>query len=243
MADGYSRLALRAFDLVFGPWEARRIAAVRLAGLPRELPPDRPLLIAANHVSWWDGFTLRRIHRLLRPDAPIYTLMLRRELERHRFLGRLGAIGIDPDSPASVSHAFRLLERRARERPDTIILYFPQGRIWPSFRRPLGFRRGIELVVRRVAPAVVLPVAQHHEPLNAPAPTVFVSVAGPLDVTSAAVTCREIEAAVEAQADRILAFLSRHGEDAAQRWPGPFDPLPAPPAAVRRTEGASSGPG
>jgi 1-acyl-sn-glycerol-3-phosphate acyltransferase len=239
MRSRFSPAALRTFDLFFEPWRRRRIAATRIAGLPRALPAGVPLVLAAQHVSWWDPFTLREVHRALRPaGAPIWSLMTERELRRFPYLALIGAFGMDPARPASVLHAMRWLAARVRERPDASVVFFPQGRMWPSHRRPLGFRRGIEVFARAIGPCVVLPVALHHEPLNAPAPTVFASAAEPVMVDGP-VDHRALEAAAEAESDRILDFLSRHGEDAPARWPGPFGRLEAPslpvspPAAVR----------
>jgi 1-acyl-sn-glycerol-3-phosphate acyltransferase len=227
MGSRFSPAALAAFELFFRPWRGRRIHATRLAGLPRELP-RLPLLLVANHVSWWDGFTLREAHRLLRPGAPVYTLMTERELRHSRFLRSIGGFGIDPGHPASVRGALRFLRARVAERPDATVILFPQGRIWPAHRRPLGFRRGVEGFARAVSPCMVLPLAIHHEPLTASAPTVFVSAGEPVRVGEGErLDASRLEGAVEAESDRILDFLSRHGEDAARHWPGPFDPIDA----------------
>jgi 1-acyl-sn-glycerol-3-phosphate acyltransferase len=233
MRSRFSPAKLAAFELFFRPWRRRRIHATRLAGLPRDLP-RLPLVLVANHVSWWDGFTLREVHRLLRPRAPVWTLMTGRELTRSPFLRSIGGFGIDPDHPASVRGALRFLRARVAERPDATVIVFPQGRIWPAHRRPLGFRRGVEAFARAVSPCVVLPLAIHHEPLTASAPTVFVSAGEPVWVGDGerpdAVL---LEGAVEAESDRILDFLSRHGEDAPRHWPDPFGRLDAPASARR----------
>jgi 1-acyl-sn-glycerol-3-phosphate acyltransferase len=222
MDSRFSRGAVGAFELVFRPWMRRRIHAVRMAGLPSVDAGERPLLLAANHVSWWDGFILREVQRRMRPRAPLYTLMSTAELQRLPFFRHLGVVGIDGDSPASVRSALRTLEARLRERPDAVIAYFPQGRIWPSHRRPLGFRRGIELFVERLSPRV-LPVGLHLEPLNTVAPTVFVSVGGALD---APVGADALERRVEEELDAIRDFLAEHGEDAPSRWLGVYERLP-----------------
>jgi len=132
-------------------------------------------------------------------------------------------VGIEGSNPGSVGRAVRVLAARLHERPDAVVVFFPQGRIWPSYRRPLGFQRGVELFARRLS-AVTLPVALHAEPLNAVAPTFFVSVGEPLD---GAPEAAELEREVEAQLDAIHDLLAVHGEDAPRVWPGPHDRLTA----------------
>lgn len=223
----FSPLALRAFEAFFLPWRRRRLAATLLAGLPRDLPRDRPLVLASAHVSWWDAFVLRDIHRALRPDAPLYTVMTERELSRFPFFRLIGVFGMDAESPGSVRGALRFLEERTGERRDSVLIYFPQGRIWPSHRRPLGFQRGVELFARRIAPAIVLPVAMHHEPLSASSPTVLANAGEPIFTDGGELDHHRLEKAVEAASDALLAFVAAHGEATARAWPGPFGTLAA----------------
>ena len=228
MDSRWSPAAVRAFELFFRPWRDARIRT-RLAGLPARLPPDVPLLLAANHVSWWDPFTLREVQRARRPGAPFFTVMLEAELARRPFFRRMGVVGLDPASPASLRACIRQLRRLLYAHPDGSICFFPQGRIWPSFKRPLAFRPGIGLLARELAPLVVLPIGLHVEPLSATRPTVFASAAQPMRVDDR-LDPADVESVVERELDAIHAFLSRHGEDAPRHWPGPHGRLPAAPA-------------
>jgi 1-acyl-sn-glycerol-3-phosphate acyltransferase len=203
-----------AFELFFRPWMRRRVHAVRVS-FAAPPPTDRPLLLAANHVSWWDGFVLREVQRTLRPGAPMYTVMSSAELARFPWFRLMGVVGVDPASAGSVSRALAFLRTRLRERPESTVVFFPQGRIWPSHRRPLGFRRGVEVFARRLS-AHVLPVGIHAEPLNTVAPTFFVSVGGGMEGRVAA---QELERRVESEIDAVLGFLAEHGEDAGDAWP------------------------
>jgi 1-acyl-sn-glycerol-3-phosphate acyltransferase len=217
--------ALRLFDRVFLPWMRTRLA-VRITGLPPEFEPRRPLLLIANHVSWWDGFLLHEVHRSLRPRAPLHTVMLESELRQHRLLRSLGAVGIRPESTVSVAQCIRTLKARVQRRPDSMVAFFPQGRIWPAGRRPLGFRKGIELFARNLPGSAILPVAIHIEPLNRISPTAFLSVGYPVESGDPDARAERLESAVTAELDRILRFLTEHGESAPEAWPARFDRLP-----------------
>jgi 1-acyl-sn-glycerol-3-phosphate acyltransferase len=216
----------RAFDALFLPWMSRHIAGVHITGLPKPHELTRPLILVANHVSWWDGFLLRRVQRFLRPHAPMHTVMLERELSKWPILRLLGGIGIDPDHPTSVVQSIRVLEGRLERRRDSVVLYFPQGMIWPSQKRPLAFHRGIELFAEKLPPADILPIAIHLEPMNTPAPHAFIAADRPVSATS--VTRTDLEIAVERQLDAIGALLTGHGEDSLAAWPEIHDSLPTP---------------
>jgi 1-acyl-sn-glycerol-3-phosphate acyltransferase len=230
MARGFSPAAVRAFELFLRPWMRRHLRGPRIAGLPGRVPLRAPLLLVANHSSWWDPFLLREVQRRLRPTAPLYSVMLQRELACRPFFRRLGAIDIDPQRPTSVAGAVRELQRRVRERPDASIMFFPQGRIWPSQRRPLGFQPGIGLLLRHLRPILVLPIAIHLEPLAAPAPTAFVLACRLFEPDEAEqLDAVRLEQEVAAGLDRIHAFLAVWGEDAVRGWPSPNGGLPTWP--------------
>lgn len=233
MDSRFSPLAVRAFEAFFRPWRDRRVRTL-VAGLPADLPSHVPLLLASNHVSWWDPFTLREMQRALRPSSPVFVVMLERELARRPYFRRMGVHGIEPGSGASLRACIRQLRRRLEERPDGTVIFFPQGRIWPSFKRPLDFHPGVGLLARELAPLVVLPVALHVEPLNATRATVFASAAEPIPVDGV-LGAADVEAAVTHELDALLAFLARHGEDAPRHWPGPTGRLASASSSAMAT--------
>ena len=212
MSRGFSPLANAGFSTVFRPWMKRRFSTVSVTTPRAQVFRDVPLMLAANHVSWWDGFLLIELQRLLRPGAPFHTIMLESELRQHPFLRRIGAIGIDPQSPSTVLAAIRELTQRVEERPDSVIFFFPQGRIWPSFRRPLGFKRGIEVFCQAID-SVVIPVAIHIEPLNRIAPHAFVHAGEPLRDRDG-LSASRLELHVQRELDDLMTLLRTYGEDA-----------------------------
>lgn len=234
-----SASAWRAFDLVLRPW-MRRHVRVHVAGAVPAIPPDVPLLLCANHESWWDGFLLREVQRRLRPGAGFHAVMLDAELSRRPFLRPLGALGVTPGSTASVRRLFHTLTALAHRRPDAVVAYFPQGRIRPGSPLPLDFRRGVGAAAEALSPCRIVPVGIRVVPGRTHRMDALLSVGEPLAVPrgrrpSPAV----VERAVEEELEAISAFLARHEERAAERWPGPHGRLPRPaegPWAVQAME-------
>lgn len=215
--EGWSPGAVCAFRAVFRPWMRRHVHAIHVTGAPRALRADTPLLLVANHVSWWDGFLLLELRHRLWPHRAQYTVMLESELARVPFLRRIGALGIVPGSTASVRSLLRWLGLRRRRDAAFALALFPQGRIWPTRRRPLGFARGVEAVAAALAPVTVLPVAVHLEPLTAPAPRAFVALGEPMHAERA-VPRGALERRVAELLDDLLDFLDRYGEAAPAVW-------------------------
>ena len=190
-------------------------AGVHVAGVAREPPPqNEPVLLVANHVSWWDGFLLRDVGRLIRRKPVHLSVMSARELAARPFLRHVGAIGVD-ETVAGIRGMYRALARaRDTTQGNLIVSYFPQGRIWPTTRRPLGFRRGVERVARMLAPLTVVPVAIHIEPLATLRPHAFVLLGNPIRAVRGELGAPELECAVERILDRLLRHLAVTGEEA-----------------------------
>jgi len=118
-----------------------------------------------------------------------------------------------------VRRLLRMLQRLRRRVPRLTLAFFPQGRIWPSFRRPLGFRRGLDAVARALAPCWILPCALHAEPLTERRPTLFVLSDRPFYADKRGIDTGLVETRVTALLDGLHRFLAEVGEDAARRWP------------------------
>ena len=217
MRTRYSRRVWAGFELVFRPWMRRRLDGIHVRGADGAgWLPDVPLILVANHVSWWDGFLLREVHRRIRPDAPLHVVMTEAELRRFPIFRWMGAVPLS-GGPMTARRLLRDMERRARARPDAVFGYFPQGRIWPSHRRPLEFQPGIAWLTSRLAPIAVLPVGLHLEPLTRPGPAAFVSV-GRARLVRSPLEAGALEAEVATLVDELLHWTRRHGEEAGRRW-------------------------
>jgi len=201
---------------MLAPYRRLCLHRILVAG-PLGLPDDeRAVLLCANHTSWWDGFLLREVHRRQGAGRPLYTVMLASQRRRFPWFRWMGALGLEPGQPASLRRVFRFLYQERRRRPYWLA-FFPQGRIRPSFARPLDFRPGVRLMVRAVHPGWVIPTAIHLEPLRHPAPTAFVVTGAPID-TARDPSPEALEAATTLLLDRLQGWLIRVGEHAAEKW-------------------------
>ena len=157
---------------------ARRMDGVHVAGLEqtRALAARGPLVLAPNHVAWWDPFLLVALDEALGTEG--YALMDAANLRKLPFFGWLGAVPLDRSSPGAAGAGLRDAAARA-DRPGRALWLFPQGRQRPAHLRPLGLKPGI-VTLARLADAPVVPVSLAYPFREAPEPAAAIVFGEPL---------------------------------------------------------------
>lgn len=168
-----------------------------------QLDEKIPTILIPNHISWWDGFFCFEVQRRLRPGSGIYSLMLSSELRKFPVLRRLGCFGMDPTHPVSVKRAFKQFQSLVEKNPYRTLTFFPQGSITPMRQRPLGFKRGIEVLANILGRVQFVPVGIHIEPMNHEKPTAFLSAGRPIDNANDKVSAKFLEDEVTRLVDLI----------------------------------------
>ncbi len=163
-------------DLIFQPYLMwlfkRNFHTIQLLGMPPEIPPHLPLLLLPNHSTWWDGFFVYLLNKqIFRRTA--YLMMLEAQLSKYRFFAKIGAYSIEPKHRQGIVESLKYtVELLNQGMP--LVSIFPQGELLPWHTRPLGYKRGIEWVLREYGKSVaVLPLAIRTEFLGEKRPSVF----------------------------------------------------------------------
>ncbi len=129
---------------------------------------EKPLVVIANHFSWWDGFFILWLnHRFFR--KLFHVMMLEDQLQGNMILNKTGAFSIKKssrDMVESLNYARGILEGRTRGQKgrtrgqkgrtrgssptqmSPLLLMFPQGEIQSMHTRPLKFKKGLEHITR-----------------------------------------------------------------------------------------------
>lgn len=171
---------------------------------------DGPLLVIANHTSWWDPLAALFVADLLGLEA--HAMMNARNLERLPFFALVGAFGVDlddvRDGARAVRYAARLLDG-----PRRAVWIFPEGEERPAFAPPasLLLRPGAAYVARRASAARVLPIGVRYVFAGAEQPELWISIGAPM----ARVDDAPIAVAVLEQRDALAAELARIDHAAA----------------------------
>jgi 1-acyl-sn-glycerol-3-phosphate acyltransferase len=145
-----------------------------------ELPPDRPVVLYANHHSFYDGY--------------LGWLLLNRHLNRKLIVwmeawdqtpifGPIGALPFPPDDARRRASTMRETTRRFREDPATVLLYFPEARLRSPDRGLGDFPPEILPRLARLLPPETLwwPVGIHMTWWNEDRPTALLAAGEPHD--------------------------------------------------------------
>ena len=168
----------------FGPVMRRQMGrsfrAVRLLdpGLP-DLPPDAPLVIYANHPSWWDPAFFIHLATTLLPDRESYGPMEAAALERYGFMKRIGLFGVEPGTRAGAARVLRVGGRILAD-PRRMIWMTAQGRFADPRERPVALLRGLPALMARTPGAVAVPLALEYPLWTEKAPEALAAFGGPL---------------------------------------------------------------
>ncbi len=157
----------------------RRFHSLQVSGLDSLTERDKnfPLLIYANHSSWWDGLVAFEISRRAKLDS--FWMMEEKQLRKLRLFRRLGAFSVVREKPReavkSVSYAAEILQKK----PSRAVWIFPQGEILPNELRPLGFYNGLTKIAEKVGSCYAVPLAMRFEFSGEFKPDIFVKIGKP----------------------------------------------------------------
>lgn len=108
---------------------------------------DKPVLMIANHFSWWDGFIQIRLNLKVFKKR-FHFMMLEEELIKAKTLQKIGACSISKGSRGiieTLQHLITIIQN-----PDNLYLFFPQGEIQSLYTYPFEFEKGaLNYILRR----------------------------------------------------------------------------------------------
>jgi 1-acyl-sn-glycerol-3-phosphate acyltransferase len=103
-----------------------------------------PVLLLANHVSWWDGFFAMYLNvNVLR--RKFHFMMLEEQLRKFSFFNQTGGYSIRKKSRAAVE-SVKYTTELLRD-PGNMVLLFPQGKIESIYKTSFQFESGIGRII------------------------------------------------------------------------------------------------
>jgi 1-acyl-sn-glycerol-3-phosphate acyltransferase len=174
----------------------KRFHALHVLGELPQIPQDTPILLLPNHSTWWDGFFPYLLNDAVW-QREFFIMMLEHRLREFWFFRFVGAFSINQQSPKgiveSLDYTVSLLQG------NRVVVLFPQGELAAWGKRPLGYNRGVERVLRKCTEAgkrvAIVPIGMRCEFLADEKPHVFLLCGTPLftDLTTTPSTANELE--------------------------------------------------
>lgn len=140
------------------------------------------MVICANHSSWWDGYVIALIDRLLSVDS--HLMMEEKQLRRYFFFSWIGCFSVDRQNTRSALQSLKYAANLLRERPGRMVALFPQGEIFPNDRRPLVFYHGAAYLAQLANPVLFYPLAIRIEYLGEQRPALFISMGKAIQIST-----------------------------------------------------------
>jgi 1-acyl-sn-glycerol-3-phosphate acyltransferase len=100
----------------------------------------QPVLLIANHVSWWDGFWALFLN-MKKFSRNFHFMMEEDQLKKYWYFNHCGGFSVRKNSReilTSLAYSRELLQN-----PDNLVLIFPQGEIQSIHRQHFRFEKGI----------------------------------------------------------------------------------------------------
>jgi 1-acyl-sn-glycerol-3-phosphate acyltransferase len=148
-----STITLRFFRRIVRGCLRRHFHGVRASGAERftelGVPNTGPVIVYANHGSWWDPMVSIYLAERLMTRRQHYAPMDAAALERYGILKRVGMFGVKMNSTLGAMEFLKTSE--AILWVGGVLWITPQGRFVDTRSRPLEFKHGLATLATRVA--------------------------------------------------------------------------------------------
>ncbi|MCS7470240.1 lysophospholipid acyltransferase family protein [Stieleria sp. ICT_E10.1] len=140
---------------------------------------DAPLIVYANHPSWWDPLIAHFLHRALFPQRHFFAPIDSDALEQYSVFEKLGFYGV---KLSSTSGAASFLKKSVSilNQPDSAIWITPEGRFADVRDHGAELMPGLSHLCKRSDHAVALPLALEYVFWEERLPVCLVSLGVPL---------------------------------------------------------------
>jgi len=104
-----------------------------------------PILLIANHISWWDGFWAIFLNEQLF-HRKLHFMMLEEQLRKHWLFNYSGGFSINKTSKSMLQTFSYTSELLADN--NNLVLIFPQGEIQSLHNQNIKFEKGLERILK-----------------------------------------------------------------------------------------------
>ncbi len=172
------------FHRFLRPYLGRHFHAV---GIAREslsgaiVDSGEPLVVYANHPSWWDPLLAHFLNRGLFPNRQFRAPIDAAALAKYKAFAKLGFYGVQTETAAGAAE-FLKHSKRILESPDSALWLTPEGRFADSRDHAAELMPGLAHLCSRRRDGVALPVALEYVFWDERLPVSLVRLGEPLRI-------------------------------------------------------------
>jgi 1-acyl-sn-glycerol-3-phosphate acyltransferase len=180
-APPISAATLRFFRSIVRSYFRRHFRAVSVQQVEQfeRLKDGGPLIVYANHSSWWDPMVSVLLAEQLLPGRRHYAPMDATALAKYPILRRLGIFPVEMNSPRGAAQFLRTSQAILSE--GGVVWITPQGR-FADPRKPLEFKPGLGTLAVRVPGLTLLPMAIEYTFWDERLPETLLRFGSPLQI-------------------------------------------------------------
>jgi len=152
-----SQMTLRFFQRIVRMYFRRHFRSVMVQETGVLSGVQGPLIVYANHSSWWDPMVSVLLAESLLPGLKHYAPMDAAALKRYPILGKIGIFPVEMATARGGAQFLRTCQ--AILASGGVVWITPQGRFADSRERPLGFKPGLGALAARSPGVSIVPLA------------------------------------------------------------------------------------
>ncbi len=212
----------KGFALYARAYIKKHFHALRLcrAGQP-PAEDDAPLVVYANHASWWDPLVGLVLGQTFFPRRNLFAPMAAESLEKYRMLARLGFFGVEQNSVRGAATFLRTSLKILRW-PSASLWITPQGQFGDPRDRPIRFKPGLGQLAQRVNRALFVPLAIEYPFWEERTPEVLAAFGEPVLVEASHIRRADAKYWTALFEQKLSATLDRLARASQRRIPEEF---------------------
>ncbi len=144
--------------------------------------PDEPLIVYANHPSWWDPLVAHFLNATLFSDRQFYAPIDADALEQYRVFAKLGFYGVHLNTKSGAA-AFLKQSLAILHCPNTALWITPEGNFVDARDHGPPLMPGLAHLCLRLDRGWVLPLALEYGLWEERLPECFFQMGAPIDVS------------------------------------------------------------
>jgi len=176
-----SRRAIGLFSIYLRWYMRRHFHCLRVANAGRIPPQAHPLILFANHASWWDPLTAMVLGQTVLPRREHYAPMDQVALEHYSIFRPMGFFPVDNATARGAAQLLRA-GRQVLSRPGSVLWITPESQFQDVRKRPVTFRPGLGALMTRTGRLTCVPIAIEYVFWNERLPEILINVGEPLEI-------------------------------------------------------------